>query len=101
MSDFRLSNEEGFVEDEVEVRGNECTLRGGQESYRCGISRAVVAQRRRDQSSRYRCSSQPWCRVFRMGRVSRQTADGEQATDELVAEAERNEGDSPTGVLVY
>ena len=33
MSDFRLSHEEGFVEDEVEVRGEEYTLRGGQESY--------------------------------------------------------------------
>jgi len=35
MSDFRLSNEEdeeGFVEDEVEVLGDEFTLREGQES---------------------------------------------------------------------
>ena len=46
MSDCRLGHEEGFVEDEVEVWEEECTLRGGQESYRGRISVTVVAQRR-------------------------------------------------------
>lgn len=49
MSDFRLSHEEGFVEDEVEVRGDESTLRGGQESYRRHISIKLVARRRSDE----------------------------------------------------
>ena len=47
MSDFRLSHEEGFVE--VEVRGDESTLRGGQESYRRHISIKLVARRRSDE----------------------------------------------------
>ena len=47
MSDCRLSHDEEFVEDEVEVRGEEYTLRGGQESYRRRISVAVVAHRKR------------------------------------------------------
>ena len=38
MSDCRLCHEEGFVEDEVEVRVEEYTLRGGQESYRRNLA---------------------------------------------------------------
>lgn len=40
MSDCKLSHEERVVDDEVEVevRGEEYTLRGGQESYRRHIS---------------------------------------------------------------
>jgi len=49
MSDCRLSHEEEFVEvefveEEVEVRGEEYTLREGQESYRRSISITIVAQ---------------------------------------------------------
>ena len=41
MSDCRLSHEERVVEDEVEVRAEEYTLRGGQESYRRHIRIAL------------------------------------------------------------
>lgn len=63
ISDFRLSHEDGFVEDEVEVRGVESTLRGGQESYHGRVSITIVAQRSK-QGSRYRYSSQSWCVAF-------------------------------------
>ena len=45
MSDCRLSQEEeeGVVEDEMEVRVEEYTLRGGQESYRRRVSIPVAA----------------------------------------------------------
>lgn len=47
MSDCRLSHDEGFVEVEVEVRGEEYTLSGGQEeSYLHRISIRVAAQRK-------------------------------------------------------
>lgn len=49
MSDFKLIHEEGFVEEEVEVRGEEFTLRVGQESYRGHISIIPVAQQRGDE----------------------------------------------------
>lgn len=63
MSDFKLIDEEGFVEVEVEVRGDEFTLRVGQESYRRHISIIRVAQRR-EMSSRYRYSRQTLCVAF-------------------------------------
>jgi hypothetical protein len=80
MSDCRLSQEEeeGVVEDEMEVRVEEYTLRGGQESYRRRISIPVVAQRRTRTSSRYRyCSWSSWVTSFRRGWGNRQTAHGE------------------------
>lgn len=63
MSDFRLSHEEGFVEDEVEVRGEEYTLRGGQESYR-RLSASEWWYDGEIKHPRYRYSSKSWCVAF-------------------------------------
>ena len=104
MSDCRLSREEGFVEsvkDEVEVRAEEYTLRGGQESYRRLISITVVPQRRNWSGSRYRCSSKAlYVALFGMERVSRQAMDGEQVVNELGNETEQSEGGSQ-GIFAY
>jgi hypothetical protein len=77
MSDWRLSHEEGTVEeDEVEARVEEYTLRGGQESYHRRISIIAVAQRR-GSLCRYNSSSS-WVACFKTGWVGCQTADGER-----------------------
>ena len=96
MSDFRLSHEEGTVEkkEEDEVRVEECTLRGGQESYRRHISIIAVARRRGKLISLCRCSSRSSCvACFKTGWVGRQTADGEQAGCKIGNGAEQSKGD--------
>ena len=101
MSDCRLNHDVELVEDEVEVRGEECTLRGGQESYRRRISIAAVARRRDNSSSHYRYSSKTWCFAsLGMGWTSSQTTGGEQVGCEPGSEAEQSKSDSP-GVCIY
>ena len=79
MSDCRLSHEEGPVDEEDEARV-EYTLRGGQESYRRRISVIAAAQRGGKLSSLCRYNGRSSCvACFKMGWVSRQTADSEQA----------------------
>ena len=94
MSDCRLSHDEGTVEEVEEVRVEECTLRGGQESYHRRISIIVVAQRRAKLISLCRYNSRSSCvACFKTGWVGRQTADGEQAGCKLGNAAEQSKRD--------